>query len=283
MIYSIQRYCIHDGRGIRTTVFFKGCNLRCGWCQNPESQSFERQLAKYQEKCIHCGACKKVCKHAERCILCGDCVYACPSEALTIYGWEITPGELYDEVMKDAKFYRKSSGGVTFSGGEPTLQLDFLVEILQMLKQSGVHTALESHGCFSKETRERLLPLVDQYLIDFKHSDGNKHREFTGVSNGLCIENLRSLRNRDVTMRIPLIPGFNDDDENLRQSALLARELGMPVHLLPFHKYGAAKYAALGREYAYANCRTHTQEEQAHMLSIFKDLGVRAAMGAGEE
>ena len=142
MIYSIQRYCIHDGRGIRTTVFMKGCNLRCGWCQNPESQSFAKQLAKYKDKCIGCGACERVCKNKDSCIFCGECVYACPAEALTIFGKEISPKELYAEVMKDAKFYKKSGGGVTFSGGEPTMQMDFLCEALKLFRESGIHTAI---------------------------------------------------------------------------------------------------------------------------------------------
>lgn len=283
MIYSIQRYCIHDGRGIRTTVFLKGCNLRCGWCQNPESQSMGKQLAKYQDKCTGCGACKKVCPNLENCELCGNCVYACPSEALTIFGEEISAQQLAEEVLKDVRFYKKSGGGVTFSGGEPTLQMDFLCETLELLKRKGIHTAIESHGCFSAKVRQRLEPLIDQYLIDFKHSDAKKHLKYTGISNAMCVENFEQLKKKDITMRIPLIPGFNDDDENLKNSALFARKLNIPVNLLSFHKYGASKYAALSRKYEYENCVTQTIEEQRRMLSIFTDLGVKATLGASDE
>ena len=175
MIYNIQRYCVHDGRGIRTTVFFKGCQIRCPWCANPESQEKEYQIGYYDGKCIHCMLCEKVCPEGaikegiirkELCTACGKCVQECPAEALKGFGLEMSALEIADAVCRDLPFYRKSGGGVTFSGGEATMQTELLFKVMAILKERGVHIALESHGLFSDEVCTRLLEYADQFLID---------------------------------------------------------------------------------------------------------------------
>ena len=248
MIDHIQRYCVHDGKGIRTTVFLKGCQLRCPWCANPETLSGKPQIGHFAHKCTGCGTCDAVCLHGAihhgfidtgTCTLCGDCVYHCLSEALQIYGRKYTPEELLDILLKDRAFYERSGGGVTFSGGEATLQQEYLFRILSLLKKQGIHTALESNGLFDEACRLRLLyggtgntALIDQFLIDLKHSDDEQHRRVLGVSNRQVLENLEHLKDTDLTIRVPVIPGFNDDTKNLEQTARIAARLQVPRELL---------------------------------------------------
>lgn len=200
MIYSIQRYCIHDGDGIRTVIFFKGCQLRCPWCANPESQSFRQKIGYHANKCIACKSCENICPYnavkngridLALCRLCGKCVDACPAEALQLYGKELTVQELVEEVLKDRKFYRKSGGGVTLSGGEAILQPDIVFPLLEALKEKQIHTALESNACFSSEVCHRLLPLTDQFLLDLKHMDSAIHEKVLGMPNTHVLTNLK--------------------------------------------------------------------------------------------
>lgn len=255
MIYSIQRYCIHDGDGIRTTVFFKGCQLRCPWCANPESWRPDLQIGYLAHKCTDCGKCEQVCpKHAIQdhridealCDRCGQCSYYCPQEALQIYGEELSPERLAEEVLRDRAFYEQSGGGVTFSGGEATLQAEYLLSTAEILHRKGVHTALESNGLFSDSLCRRLPLVIDQFLIDLKHMDDSRHKDILGVSNQTVIRNLTSLSDRHLIIRLPVIPGFNDDENNLRQTARFARKLKKPLQLLGFHNMGTSKYHALG-------------------------------------
>ena len=288
MIYSIQRYCIHDGRGIRTNVFLKGCDLKCGWCANPESQSFKKQNAFYEEKCTGCLACERICKTggsrgaSEGCTHCEDCAYVCPNEAIKCFGYELSADELVAEIIKDVKFYRKSGGGVTFSGGEPTLQLDYLTDVFKKLKALGIHMCIETHGVFKEDKRKLLLPYIDQYLIDFKHSDSEKMRLYTGKGNELVKENFRALKDKDITMRIPLIPGFNDDDINLKRSADFAAQLNIPVDVLPFHSLAKSKYTALNRSYEYAGIPTQTPERLKEIAALFTASGVKVTVGSDD-
>lgn len=260
MIYSIQRYCIHDGSGIRTTVFFKGCQLRCPWCANPESWYPQTQIGYLSHKCTNCGKCEEVCpKHAihnhridERlCDCCGRCSYYCPQDALQVYGEEIPLEQLMEEVLRDQVFYEQSGGGVTFSGGEATLQAEYLLSAASLLHRNGIHTALESNGLFSRQLCFQLSRIIDQFLIDLKHMDDSRHREVLGVSNQAVIRNLSDLSDRDLTIRLPVIPGFNDGEDNLRRTAQFARELKVPLQLLGFHNLGTSKYRALGMPYRY--------------------------------
>lgn len=260
MIYSIQRYCIHDGEGIRTTVFFKGCQLRCPWCANPESWYPHLQIGFLSHKCTDCGRCEQVCpKHAiknhrideDLCDRCGQCAYYCPQEALQVYGEDFSPELLAEEVLRDRAFYEQSGGGVTFSGGEATLQAEYLLSTAAILHRKGIHTALESNGLFSGRLCLELTQVIDQFLIDLKHMDDSRHREILGVSNQTVLRNLTALSDKNLTIRLPVIPGFNDDENNLRRTAHFAKKLKVPLQLLGFHNMGTTKYHALGIPYHY--------------------------------
>ena len=250
MIFDIQRNSFVDGPGIRTTVFFKGCNLRCKWCHNPESQSFEKQMMFYKDKCTGCGKCREVCpNHLQSCDFCGKCELYCPAEARKICGREYTSDEVLAEVIKDKAFYDNSGGGVTFSGGECMLQLDFLREILEKCKSAGIHTAVDTAGNVPWESFEKILPFTDLFLYDIKAFGAELHRKGTGVSNELILENLKNLSGRaDIIVRIPVIGGYNDNDEEIRQIADFLKQIKIiKAELLPYHAMGEHKYTALGR------------------------------------
>ena len=250
MIFDIQRNSFVDGPGIRTTVFFKGCNLRCKWCHNPESQSFEKQMMFYKDKCTGCGKCREVCpNHLQSCDFCGKCELYCPADARKVCGREYTPAEVFAEVIKDKAFYDNSGGGVTFSGGECMLQLDFLCEILEKCKSAGIHTAVDTAGNVPWESFEKILPFTDLFLYDIKAFDAELHRKGTGVSNELILENLKNLSGRaDIIVRIPVIGGYNDNDEEIRQIADFLKQIKIiKAELLPYHAMGEHKYTALGR------------------------------------
>ena len=252
-IFDIERSSLVDGPGLRTTVFFKGCNLACAWCHNPESQAHAPQLLVYPSKCTGCGTCKKICPHGlTLCELCGTCALYCPSRARELCGREYTLDEVLCEVKKDLPFYRSVGGGVTCSGGECMLQLDFLCELLKQCRAEGIHTAVDTAGCVPYAAFERILPYTDLFLYDLKCFDSTRHKRYTGEGNELILENLaRLLRaGAPVWVRIPLVPGVNDTEEELLAiKAFLARH-GRPekVELLPYHALGEHKYAALGRE-----------------------------------
>ena len=250
MIFDIQRNSFVDGPGIRTTVFFKGCNLRCKWCHNPESQSFEKQMMFYKDKCTGCGKCREVCpNHLKKCDFCGKCELYCPADARKVCGREYTPAEVFAEVIKDKAFYDNSGGGVTFSGGECMLQLDFLREILEKCKSEGIHTAVDTAGNVPWKSFEKILPFTDLFLYDIKAFGAELHRKGTGVSNELILENLKNLSGRaDIIVRIPVIGGYNDNDEEIRQIADFLKQIKIiKAELLPYHAMGEHKYTALGR------------------------------------
>ena len=251
-IFDIQRNSYVDGPGIRTTVFFNGCNLRCAWCHNPESQSPKPQMMFYKNKCTGCGKCKEKCpNHLESCELCGKCTLYCPHDAREICGKEYTVDEVMREILKDKVFYENSGGGVTFSGGECMLQIDFLEEILKACKENGIHTAVDTAGCVPFEYFERILPCTDLFLYDVKCFDSEKHKQYTGVGNELILENLKRLlaTDKSVWIRIPIIPTVNDTGEEIRSIRSFLLFCGTPekVELLPYHAMGEHKYAALGK------------------------------------
>lgn len=251
-LFDISRASYVDGPGIRTTVFFKGCNLRCAWCHNPESQAGGRELLFYKNKCTGCGKCKEKCPRGSGgCTLCGRCAFFCPVDAREISGREYTVGEVMGEILKDASLYRRSGGGVTFSGGECMLQIDFLEEILRECKKNGIHTAVDTAGCVPFALFERVMSLTDLFLYDVKCMDGEKHRRFTGADNRLILENLAALLARDasVWIRIPVIEEVNATTEEMTQIREFLSSHGHParVELLPYHAMGEHKYAALGR------------------------------------
>ena len=249
LIFDIQRGSYVDGPGIRTTIFFKGCNLRCKWCHNPESQSAVPQLLFYQSKCSGCGKCKEICPHhLEKCDLCGKCELYCPKDARKICGKEYLTDEILREILKDKIFYGKD-GGATFSGGECMLQIDFLEEILKLCRKNGIHTAVDTAGNVPWESFERILPDTDLFLYDVKCFSEELHKTGTGASNHLILDNLRKLSETKIKIhiRIPLIPSFNDSEEEFRQVARFLKSHGITdAEILPYHKMGEHKWVAAG-------------------------------------
>lgn len=249
-IFDIERGSYVDGPGIRTTVFFKGCNLQCKWCHNPESQSKNKQILFYRDKCTGCGKCKSVCPYAlEQCDFCGRCALYCPQDARKICGKEYTVEEVLSEILKDKDYYGES-GGVTFSGGECMLQIDFLEEISKVCKANGVHTAVDTAGNVPWKYFEKILPYVDLFLYDVKCFSDDLHKKGTGVSNRLILENLQKLSNKnaEIVVRIPVIPEFNGNDYEMQKIADFLKDLRIKkVELLPYHVMGEHKWFAIGK------------------------------------
>ncbi|MBI4509266.1 MAG: glycyl-radical enzyme activating protein [Deltaproteobacteria bacterium] len=272
-IFDIQRFSIHDGPGIRTLVFFKGCPLSCAWCSNPESQSSLPELMLDHERCRLCGRCTSACPigcHAivagpqgrthevnrQKCQGHGKCVQNCPTSALRLVGARMTVDEVLAAVLEDYLFFVESRGGVTLGGGEPTTQPAFALELLRKCREYGIHTALETCGHTDRRVLERLMPFVDLFLFDIKHVDPQKHRSATGAPNDRILANAAHLlrTHASVVVRIPLIPGFNDDRESLEEMLGFVGEhsrsrSNQRVDLLPYHRFGVGKYRRLGREY----------------------------------
>ena len=251
-IFDVQRNSFIDGPGIRTTVFFKGCNLRCSWCHNPESQSFEPEMMFYEDKCTHCGLCVSVCPHnLEKCDTCGKCAKICPANARTVCGSVYTAEEVLRQILIDKRFYDNSGGGVTFSGGECMLQIDFLEDLLKKCKEMGIHTAVDTAGHIPFSYFQRILPYTDLFLYDIKCFDSSVHQKYVGVTNDLILSNLKKLLQfgAKVWIRIPIITGVNDTLEEMENIRNLLTDFGKPekIELLPYHSMGENKYPAIGR------------------------------------
>jgi pyruvate formate lyase activating enzyme len=291
LIFDIQRYAVHDGPGIRTLVFLKGCPLVCPWCCNPESQKFRPELRRSAQRCRACGSCADACPEGRNpaaapfddsaCETCTtwNCTTACPQVALRRVGTEMTPGEVVAEVLKDRAFYDNSGGGVTLSGGEPLAQPDFAIEFLHGCKAVGLHVALETCGFANPETLREIEPLVDLFLFDLKITDPRRHLEVLGVPFAPILANLRYLASRragDVVVRIPVVPGFNDGDDNLRGLADLVADAGLRrVELEPYHSLGEEKYLELGRALEPALCSaTMTPARLDAAAAIFRHKGL---------
>lgn len=317
VVFNIQRFALHDGPGIRTTVFLKGCPLTCWCCHNPESQVAAAEIVFHAGRCLRCGACVQACptgalaaaSGAARagdvaagpagaggeaavpparpapalCLRCGACAEACPAAARELVGREMRAGEVLAEVWRDEPFYRESGGGATFSGGEPLLQLDFLEALLRGCRERGVHAALDTCGYAPWEAFERVRGLVDLFLYDLKSLDGDRHREFTGVGNEPILANLRELvrRGHAVVLRVPVVPGLNDDDGSLE--ALVALAAGLPglrgVDLLPYHRLGAEKYARLGRHDRLADVAPPAPARLMAMAAVLRGRGLTVTTG----
>jgi pyruvate formate lyase activating enzyme len=315
-VFDIKRYAIHDGPGIRTTVFMKGCPLRCAWCQNPEGQDPRPELALHSGRCIECGACTEVCPvdggpvtalaHASttgsgdvaavratadghRCLRCGACADACASEARVMAGREMTVADVMAEIDRDQLFYEESGGGVTFSGGEPLLQARFLIACLRACRSRGYHTAVDTCGFTPRATLLSAAAHTDLFLYDLKLMDGARHERLVGVPNQSILDNLVALcqRGHAVWICVPLIPGINDGLHDLQALARFVRALPAPpprrgpppVHLLAYHRIGAEKYRRFGLAYGLESIVPPTPRQVRQAAEVLRAHGVTAEVG----
>ncbi len=294
LIANIQRYCLQDGPGIRTTVFMKGCPLDCWWCHNPESRSEEPEVVVVESRCIRCGECVPACPEEiagpagedfdrDSCRRCGACVESCPTGARQMTGSRMTVEEVMTEILKDRIFHEDSSGGVTFSGGEPLMQPEFLAALLKACRRVGVRTALDTCGFAPRKDLLGSAMLSDLVLYDVKAVDDALHRELTGVSNQSILENLEALSREhpNLWLRVPVIPGVNDSPEEFEAMARLAASLPgvRQVNLLPYHRTGIQKFRRLGREYRLPEVTPPSDEAIAAAVEYFRARGVKAVAG----
>jgi len=297
VIFDIKRYAIHDGPGIRTTVFFKGCRLHCSWCHNPEGQDLKPELSFNETRCLKgCTECVKNCAqealsridqyislNREECDLCGDCAQACPTEALEIIGREMSVEEVMKEIEKDRVFYDESRGGVTFSGGEPLMQPEFLNALLEECKKRNIHTILDTSGYASLEDLNKIEDKVNLFLYDVKMMDEKKHKETTGGSNKQILENLKKLseKGKKIVVRIPVIPGVNDTEGNIAQIAgFIASLKGVnDLSLLPYHKGGSQKYMRLNKAFMRNKIHPPSDEKIKKIKKILEHFGFKVKIG----
>ena len=304
IVFNIQRFSIHDGPGIRTTVFLKGCSLHCFWCHNPEGIAIKPQIQFFPERCISCGECVIACENGanqivdgkitfqrEDCTVCGKCVETCYAEARVLVGKEMTSEEVAVEALKDRPFYETSQGGVTLSGGEPVLQPEFSYEILARCKAEGVHTAIETAGNVPWKDLEMLMPVTDLVMMDLKHMDSAKHREAVGVPNERLLANARKLvatTDKPILFRIPVIPGVNDSPEEVGAIAAFVHAMNdlrasqsqagkISLELLPFHRLAGDKYRSLEMDNRSKNMVPPSKEKMTDLVSAARayDIEVR--------
>jgi pyruvate formate lyase activating enzyme len=286
IVFNIQRFSVHDGPGIRTTIFLKGCPGRCPWCHNPESQSPRPELVTFPERCIACGSCREVCPRETdpaRCTACGACVDPCPADARQIAGRQMRVAEVMAVVERDRLFYDESGGGVTFSGGEPFAQPRFLLALLRAAKANGLRTVVDTCGFVSRDVLLAAAPLVDLFLYDLKTLDPIRHREVVGLPLAPILDNLDLLATTDahVWIRVPIVPGFTDDPSALAEAARIAQgNLAVRrVHLLPYHASGGGKFARLGREYALGSIPVPPAARLAELADLFRARGLATRVG----
>jgi pyruvate formate lyase activating enzyme len=295
IIFNIQRFSVHDGPGIRTTVFLKGCPLNCRWCSNPESRQFAPQLMIRNIKCAGCGECVKACpenvisfsEDGKRCMnwngctQCFECVSACLYGALSVVGESMRAENVLEQVEKDIVFYNNSGGGITISGGEPLAQHEFLEELLPRIKNSGLHVALDTTGYAQAKILDRLLPFIDLVLLDIKHTEPARHKKFTGVENTIILENAKKIAGTVRTwFRVPLIKGFNDSKSYMEDMADFAVKCGVDkISLLPYHAGGVAKEKQIGPAERLYDAKAPDDSHIAHLIDCIKKKGVKGEVG----
>lgn len=293
LIFNIQKFSIHDGSGMRTLIFMKGCPLSCIWCSNPESQDPRSQIMDIRKNCIRCGKCYDACpEHAispedfsiERhaCTSCGACTKNCYAGAKKTAGRLYSVGELIDTIQKDSIIYRNSQGGVTVGGGEPIIQSGFVRELLKACREIHIHTALETCGYGLWDKAEGIFELADQIFFDLKHMDSREHEKLTGADNAPILQNAKKLAQmeKEIIFRLPLIQGLNDSEENLRQTGKFVAEMmrnssRISIEILPYHNFGQDKYEWLSRNYALKSMKAPEQEHVEKCRGILKRTGCR--------
>ena len=294
IVTDIQRFSIHDGPGIRTLVFMKGCPLRCPWCSNPETQLRDPEIAFFEHRCIGCGRCVAACHRSaikqigvvdrDRCDLCGNCVEACPAKAIQRIGEAMSTERLYAEIMKDEIFFKNSGGGVTFSGGEPLSQPEFLISMLEILQEAGVHVAIETSGYAEWAVLEKASSKTDLFYYDTKILDSQRHVAVLGADNTIILENLSKLSSlgKEIIVRIPVIPDYTDGEDNifgLLEFVASLESVGK-IELLPFHNYGKSKYICLGRPYTLKGLGTVDKQSLKSIVTRGAGLGLDVAVVA---
>ncbi|MBN1300197.1 MAG: glycyl-radical enzyme activating protein [Melioribacteraceae bacterium] len=290
LVYDIHRFSLHDGPGIRTTIFLKGCPLDCLWCHNPEAKSFEPQLSFNSNLCTLCGNCEKSCpnnvhqiidgKHIINFDLCRtseECVENCPAGALSIIGYSESVEEIMETVNKDRKYFENSGGGLTISGGEPMAQFDFTFEILKRAKESGIHTAIETCGQSTEQRFMKVLPYVDLFLFDYKETDPENHKNYTGVSNKQILKNLELIleNGASVILRCPLIPGFNDNEKHFRGIAGLQKKFPSIklIEIMAYHNTGRDKAEKIGLVNPLKDLSSVSESEKKMWINSLTRLG----------
>ncbi|MBR5586337.1 MAG: glycyl-radical enzyme activating protein [Clostridia bacterium] len=285
-IFNISRCSLDDGPGVRTVVYFKGCNMRCKWCHNPESHSASPEISYAKQKCVGCGRCAEICPDChqmlggehifkrEKCIGCGKCADICVAKSLTVVGEKTSPSDLLARVMKDEDYFKATGGGVTLSGGECLLYPEFAAEFLKLCAERGINALVESAFNVDAENIEKVMPYVDEFYVDLKLFDSEKHKEFTGVGNEKIKENILKFANEKMTIRIPLIPGVNDDDENLSASVQFAKKAGVKaVQLLKYNYLYASKYELSGKSASLFAQETQSDEYMEKLCEKLDENG----------
>lgn len=282
LVYNIQKYSVHDGPGIRTTVFLKGCPLTCPWCHNPESQKFNKSITVNKAKCIECGLCTSVCPSLNNCIICGRCIEVCPTNARTWVGQEYTQEKIISIIEEDRVFYEESSGGVTFSGGEPLMQSKALFPVLKELKNRGYHIVIDTSGYSNLKNIKMLEGHVDLWLYDLKHMDSDKHQELIGVNNEIILNNLKYLdqNGANIWIRYPYIPGYNTELENIQKLGEFVAGLNTKsVYILPYHNLAEDKHHRFEIEYKLKGLREPGLDELEKAKMILEKYNLDVQIG----